>query len=122
MYRAGEFDGIRIVAHVDDLAAENIGEALDVRARLGIFDTDFNQQHFPFDMLAFGEVHQFHHVHQLVQLLGDLLDDRVRAVSDNRHARQGGVFGGRYGQRFDIVTTGGEQTGDTRQRARFVFE
>ena len=51
----------------------------------------FAEHEFALDVRASVKVDQLDHVHQLVQLLGDLLDDVVRAAGDDGEARQGFV-------------------------------
>ena len=56
------------------------------------------------DVGTLGQVDQFDHVDQLVQLLGDLLDDRLVTGGDQGHARQRRVLGRGDGERLDVVT------------------
>ncbi len=85
--RAGQLDTKGGIGNVNDPGAEYIGQAFDLAA-LGIaFGLDLDEHHFSLDIFAFGDVLQFDHVHQLIELLGDLLDDAVGTHGDNRHAR-----------------------------------
>jgi len=54
------------------------GHALHVLALL-LPGADFDEHQLALDMLGFREIHHLHHVDQLVQLLGDLLDHVVRS-------------------------------------------
>ena len=98
----GEFDGVGLVGHVDDAAAEDVGHALHFLAFLA-HRAHLDQHQLALDVRAFGQVDHLHHVHQAVQVLGDLLDDFIRAGGDDGHARQRGVLGRRDGQRLDVV-------------------
>src|SRR5215469_12410854 len=85
-------------------------------------DAQLQQHEFPLQMLAAGHVQHVHHVHELVQLVGDLLNDEVRALRDQRQARDGGIVGGGNRERFDVVAARGEQTRDAREGARLVLQ
>ena len=61
------------------------------------------------------------HVHQLVELLDDLLDGRVVAARDDRHAAGVGVVGGADVESVDVVAAPAEQSGDAREHAEFIF-
>ena len=73
---AGQLDGVGLVGHVDDAAAEDVRHALHLLAVLA-GGAHLDQHQLALDVLALGQVHDLDHVDQLVQLLGDLLDDLV---------------------------------------------
>src|SRR6478672_6075609 len=99
---AGQLDGVGLVGDVDDAPAEDVRDALEFLAVLA-GGADLHEHELALDVLALREVDHLHHVDQLVQLLGDLLDDLVAAGGDDGHARHRRVLGGRDGERLDVV-------------------
>ena len=85
-------------------------------------EAQLQQHQFALEVLAAGHVLHADDVDQLVQLVGDLLDDRVRAGGHQRQARDGGVVGRGHRQRLDVVAAGGEQAGDAGQGAGLVLQ
>jgi hypothetical protein len=80
------------VVDVDDLGAEHLGELDDLRAggRVGV---DLDQLQLALDRLVLVELDDLEHVHQLVELLDDLLElDRLGA-DDQRQPRDPLVVG-----------------------------
>ena len=61
------------------------------------------------------------HADELVQLLGDLLVGHVVGEHDGGDAREGGVFGGAHGQRFDVEAAPGDEACHTGQHAGAVL-
>src|SRR5690606_1117088 len=88
---AGELDGVVAVGDVDDAAAEDVGHALHLLPVL-THRAHFHQHELALDVVALGQVYDLDYVHQLVELLVDLLDDIVRAAGDDRHPRHGRVL------------------------------
>src|SRR5690606_12002816 len=99
---AGHLHGVAGGADVDDLTAKDIHAALHLGA-LGTAGADLDEHQLPLDVGALGQVHHLHHVDELVELLGDLLDDLVIAVGGEGEPRQGLVLGGGHGQGVDVV-------------------
>ncbi|MNC58667.1 hypothetical protein D3C75_1084090 [compost metagenome] len=114
-------NGIHAGADIDDLPTVNIGSALDLGA-LGAGGLDLDQHQFALDVSTLRQVDQFYHFDQLVQVLGDLLDDFIVTDSGQRQTRQGRVFGWGHGQAFDVVVALREQANHARQSAGFVFQ
>jgi hypothetical protein len=77
---AGELDRVGLVGYVDDAPAEDVRGALDFLAVLAAARTLTSMSSRSM-CLPSDKVHDLHHVHELVQLLGDLLDDLVGARS-----------------------------------------
>ena len=73
-------------------------------------------------MITVGQVDHLHDLDQLVELLGDLLDDIVRAGGHDRHTRHRCVLGRRDGERLDIVAARGKKPGDPGQCAGLVLD
>ena len=107
--------------HIDDLTAEDIGGTLDLIA-VGTIGTHLDQHDFALDMIAIAQVAYFQYIHQLVQLLGDLLDDAIITGSNYGHPRQGRIFGRRHRQGLDVVSPLGKQAHYPAQGAGFVFQ
>ena len=118
---AGQLDRVALVGDVEDAAAEDVGEPLHLVAVLAR-RAHLDEHQLALDVVALGQVDDLHHLDQLVQLLGDLLDDVVGARGDDRHPRHRRVLGRRHGQRLDVVAARGEQARDARQRARLVLD
>src|SRR6185312_15600189 len=117
---AGELDRVGLVGDVEDAAAEDVRGALDLLAVLAR-GAHLHEHQLALDVLALGQVDHLDHVHQLVQLLGDLLDDLVGAGGDDGHAREGRVLGRRDRQRLDVVPARGEETCHARKSAGLVL-
>src|SRR6185312_7643686 len=118
---AGELDRVGLVGDVEDAPAEDVGGALDLLAVLAA-GAHLHEHELALDVLALGEVDHLHHVHELVQLLGDLLDDLVGSHGHDRHARHGRILGGRHGERLDVVAARGEEPGHARERPGLVLD
>ena len=93
----GQLHRVGTVGDIDYPATEDVSQALQFFTSLA-FRMQLDQQHLALDMRAIGHVHQFHDINQLVQLFGNLLDDLLGTARDQRHARQGGILGGRHSQ------------------------
>src|SRR5712692_7830418 len=117
---AGELDGVGVVGDVDDPAPEDVGHALHVLALL-LAGAYFDQHELALDVLGLRQVDHLHHLDQLVQLLGDLLDHVLGAGRDDGHARHRRIFGRRHGERLDVVAAGGKQAGNAGQRSGLVL-
>src|SRR5258708_1789961 len=63
-----------------------------------------------------------HDVHELVQLIGDLLYDRFRACGNKCKARYRRIVRRGYRERLDIVAAGGKQTRDASKCTGFVLQ
>src|SRR5690606_16622004 len=118
---AGQFDDVGGLGDVDDARAEDLHHALHFLAILA-GRAYLDQHQFALDVSGLGNVDDLDDFDELVQLLGDLLDDVVRAGRDDGHARHRRVFGRGDGERFDVVTAGREQARDARQGAGFVLD
>ena len=118
---AGKLDGVGVVGDVDDAAAEDVGHALHVLALL-LAGAHLDEHQLALDVLGFREVDDLHHLDQLVELLGDLLDHVLGARGDDGHARHRRVLGGRDRERLDVVAARGEQARDAREGAGLVFD
>jgi hypothetical protein len=105
---AGQLDGVALLGHVDDAAAEDVGHALHLLALLA-HRAHLDQHQLALGVAAFGQVDDLDDLDQPVQVLGDLLDDLVGAGGDDGHARQRRVLGRRHGQALDVVAAGREQ-------------
>src|SRR5690554_260186 len=116
-----ELDGVDLVRDVDDAATKDVGHAFHLVAFLA-HRPDLDQHQLALDMRTFGKVDHLDHIDQAIQVLGDLFDDFVRAISDDGHARQGRVFGRRHRQGFDVVAAGRKKAHDARQGTGFVFQ
>ena len=108
---AGQLDGVGLVGDVDDAAAEDIGNTLHFIAILA-GGTYLDEHQLTLDVRGFGQIDNLDDIDQLVELLGDLLDDFFGADADDGHARQRGIFGRCDGERLDVVASGGEQAGN----------
>src|SRR3972149_3469853 len=118
---AGELDGVGVVRDVDDAAAEDVGHALHVLAVL-LPGAHLDEHQLALDVLGLGKIDHLHHVDQLVELLGDLLDHVLGAGGDDGHARQRRILRRRDGERFDVVAARGKQPRDARQRPGLVLD
>src|SRR5687768_9043424 len=117
----GQLDGVVLVGDVDDAPAEDVRHALHLLAVLA-HGAHLDQHQLALDVVAVGEIDHLHHVDQLVELLGDLLDHLVGPGRDDGHPRKRRVLGGRDGERLDVVAARGEEARHARERAGLVLE
>ncbi len=82
----------------------------------------FEQHELALQMLAAGHVLDADDVDQLVQLVGDLLDHRVRPFGDEGDARYRRIVRGGYRKGLDVVAAGREQAGYAREGAGLVLQ
>ena len=73
-------------------------------------------------MVTLCHVGHRHDIHELQQLLVDLVDHLVGADRDQRQSRVEGILGSRHRQRLNVVTARREHRGHARQGARFVLQ
>src|SRR6185369_9059823 len=71
--------------------------------------------------LAFMEILDLNDIHQLLELLDDLIERGVVAVRNDRHARGVVFVRGSNIQRVDVVAAAREKAGHTRQNAKLIF-
>src|SRR6267142_1319753 len=117
----GQLDGIGVFRDVDDAPAKDVRETLHFLAILA-GGADLDQHQLALDVRRLRQVHDLHHFDQLVQLLGDLLDDVIRPGGDDGHAGQRRFLGGRHRERYEVVAACGKKTRNPGKRARLVFE
>src|SRR6185312_396856 len=83
---------------------------------------ELQQDELTLEVLAGRHVLHAHDVHDFVELIDDLLDDRIRAAGDQREARDGRIVSGRNGERLDVVAPRGEESGDPAEGAGLVLQ
>src|SRR4051812_49413410 len=119
--RARDLDRQRAARDVDDLPLEDLGELHDVAAVLhGSLDPE--QRHLPGDRLIGLHVADLHHVHQLVELLGDLIDRVDGAVQGQGDPRDVGVLRRADGEGVDVEAAAGEEPGDPGEDSGLVLD
>ncbi len=119
--RAGYFDRIAAWADIDDLAAEYIDDAQHLGPGAG-FSVDPDQDHLAFDEFTIIDIDDLDYIDQFVQLLGDLLDDRVVALGYQGQAGDLGINGFGNAQTFDIESAATEQASDPGKHSGFILE
>ena len=82
---AGGLDDDGVRSHVDHLGAEELDGLEHLRAGVRV-RPDLDQQQLALHRGRGIELDDLQHVHQLVQLLGDLLERQVVDVDHDRHA------------------------------------
>src|SRR6185437_15558720 len=80
------------------------------------------QDELALEVLASRHVLDIHHVHQLVELIDDLLDDRFRAGGDQGEPRYCRIIRRRDGERLYVVATSGEEPGYPAQGTGLVLQ
>ena len=116
----GDLDDERTRRDVHDLAAEDLHDAQHLGPGLGQRRNLEHRQLPPHEVRLADVVLDGHHVDQLVELLGDLLDGLVVAVGDQGDARDLGIQGGRDVQTVDVVAAAAEHADHARQHAELV--
>jgi hypothetical protein len=74
------------------------------------YRTGLHQHQLALDVLALAQVHELDHIDQLIELLGDLLDDFVGPRRHQCHTRYGGILGRCDRQGFDVIGSRGKQS------------
>src|SRR5262245_3627553 len=71
--------------------------------------------------MSFGEIDDFKHFDDFIELLHDLLDDAVVTGGDDGDHRGRWIQRRRHRQTLDVITAGAKQTGDSGEHAEFVL-
>ena len=119
--RAVEADRQLVVADVDDAALEQVHQLDDGAAGRHV-GPQGHEHELALDRVAGVELADLHHVDQLVELLGDLLERGRLDVDHDRDAAEPVVLGGGDGQREDVEAAPGEQAGHAGQHAGLVLD
>lgn len=106
---SGDLDGEELVGDIDDFGAESVDEPHDVglARRLG---SDLDEHELALDLRLVGEVVDSEDVDQLVELLGDLAEDRGGAGDDDGEESLVGVEAN--GEGVDVESPASEHSGD----------
>src|SRR5690606_11894167 len=107
--------------HVHGLGAEQVDDLqhLAADARVG---AHLDQQQLALHGGRRLELDDLDDVHELVELLGDLLEREVVDGDDDRHPRDLGVLGRPDRERLDVEPPAGEQPGHPGEDARLVLD
>jgi hypothetical protein len=81
-----------------------------------------HQHQLALDAVVPAQVPHADHVHELVELVHDLLDHPVVAAADQRDARDAGELSAAHGQRVDVEPAAGEHAADAREHAGPVLD
>lgn len=117
---AGGLDGERVLAHVDHLGAEDVGDLYDLVAALG-GGLDLEEHQLALDGVLVGEVGDLVDADQLVELLGDLLEAHLVGLHDDGHAREALVLGGGHREGLDVEAAARDHAGHAGEHAGFVL-
>lgn len=117
----GDLDGKALRLHVDDLCPEDIADLHDFGTGLGI-GLHPDEDEFPIDIVGFAEVLDADDVHELVELLVDLIKHLVIAPHHDGHAGGFGVERRADVQGVYIETAAAEHTRDAGEDAELVFD
>ena len=117
---AGYFDDHRHCAHIHDFAAEGVNHLEDFAAGFR-GDFDFDEGQFPGDHFLAGDVGDFHHLDEFVQLLGALVDVVLVALDIEGHPGQALLLAVADSQAGNVEAAAAEQGGDAGQDAGFVL-
>lgn len=118
---AGELDGIDRRRHVDNLSAEDFGVALHFFTAIAA-GLNLHQHNFAFNMSPLPQLADPQDIHQLVQLLFNLLNRFFIAHGLNGHSGESGIVRRRDSQAFYIIATLGKEADNAGQCTRFVFQ
>jgi hypothetical protein len=92
------------------------------RIGVGGIDAQLQEHQLALQVHPAGHVQNVHDIHELVQLVDDLLDHRIRAGCDQGQARDSGVIGRGYREGLDVVAAGRKQARHPGQGAGFVLQ
>src|SRR5208282_5954632 len=118
---AGQLDGDCARTDIDHVGAKRGYNRVELGAR-ALVHRDLDDHHLALDRLDVLEVGNLDDRDELVELLGDLLDDLVVAGGyqhDSRDCRIERILVD--GQRLDVKAAAGKQTSHAREHAEFVF-
>src|SRR5207249_4964970 len=116
---AGDLDGQRFVRDVHDLRPEDVANLHDFGPGLRV-DADLDQHQLAIDIFAIAEILHLDHVHELVELLGDLFQHGVVALDHDGHPGGGRVLRRGDVEGVDIVAATAEQSRYAGQDTKFV--
>src|SRR5690606_15318238 len=118
--RTCNLNDVQRTGDIDNLPTEDINTTLNFCA-LSSRRLHLHQHQFTFNVRAFHQINKLYNVNQFIEVFGNLLDLMLIPPGSQGQAGQGCVFRWRYRQAFDVITTLGKQTDNTRQSARSVF-
>jgi len=107
--------------NVDDLGAEDIADLHDLASGLGI-GLHADKHELAVDIVRLAEVLDADDVHELVELLVDLIQHLVVPANHDSHAGCLGVKSRADVQGVDIEAASAEHAGDTGEDTEFVFD
>src|SRR6478609_3355401 len=118
---ADGLDGDGVGGDVDDLRPEELYgvEHLTAGLRIGL---DLDEQQLAVDRGRAVELDDLADLHQLVELLGHLLERRALDVDHDRHPGHLGVLGRTDREGVDVEAAAAEQAGDPGEHARLVLD
>ena len=83
---------------------------------------DLEEHKLTFDGVLLGEVADAENGHELVKLLGNLLETELVGLDDDRHAREPLVLSRRDRERLDVKAAAGDHAGHAGENARLVLD
>ncbi len=117
---AGQFRDQIVMPNADDLRPEQFADLNQLRAIIRSC-LDFHENQLTRNRLSLLEIMDLYDVDQLLQLLGDLVQNGIVAPHDRRYARDLRVVGRRDIERVDIEATTAKQAGNAGEYAEFIF-
>src|ERR1035438_7887219 len=99
---------------VTSVRRETVGSSVD-RKSVGLGKTGVQTCSLPIYVLDPDDVDE------LLELVGDLQDDRLRAAGHEREARNRRIVGGGHRQRLDVVAAAGKHAGPPRARGGLIL-
>src|ERR1700712_645233 len=118
---AGGLDGHGVGGDVDDLGPEHLGHLEDLGAHRRV-GADLEHHELALDRRRRLQLDDLDDVHQLVELLGDLLEGELVDAHADGHPRDAGLLGRPDGERLDVVAAPREQARDAGQHAGLVLD
>src|SRR5262249_21395848 len=100
---------------------EHVGDLHDARAVVAL-GPHLDEHQLALDRGAGIVLEDLDHVHELVQLLRDLLERLLLDVDDDRHPRNAGALGRADRERVDVEPARGEQPRDAGEHAGTVLD
>ena len=120
LFLTGNFNDQAGGRNIDYFAAEDIDQFDDFRP-LAVLGFDFNQHQIAFQVVGLAQIFYADDSNHFLKLLADLIENRLIANDDERHARQSRILGFSDGQRIDIVPARSEHPGNMGKNSGHVL-
>ena len=116
---AGNLDGEHLARGINDLGAEHVAKLENLSLILPEAHT--HQHDFAVDRGGVAVVDYLYHIHELAELLDDLVELLIVFLHVDGHAGEPGILAGRYVEGVNVIAATGEQACYAGKHTKLVF-